>query len=100
MTVSLSSISDRAERIAPPVPSGSGWVRIRTLSGRPPAMSRSGETITAGHSAPTPSRAARSGQAIIGRPQTGCSIFGSEERMRVPSPAAMTRTRGDLTRES
>ncbi len=64
-------------------------------------MSRSGETITATHSAPAPaSRAARIGQATIGRPQTGCSIFGSEERMRVPSPAAMTRTRGELTARS
>ena len=52
-----------------------------------------GETITATRPAPA-SRAARIGQATIGRPQTGCSTFGSEERMRVPSPAAMTRTVG------
>ena len=58
-----------------------------------------GETIAATRPAPA-SRAARIGQATIGRPQTGCSIFGSEERMRVPSPAARTRTRGELTPES
>ena len=45
-------------------------------------------------------RAARIGQATIGRPQTRCSIFGSEERIRVPSPAARTRTRGELTARS
>ena len=61
-------------------------------------MSCPGETIAATRPAPA-SRAARIGQATIGRPQTGCSIFGGEERMRVPSPAAMTRTRGELTRE-
>jgi hypothetical protein len=37
------------------------------------------------------------GQATSGRPQTVCSIFGVEERMRVPSPAAITRTKGELT---
>ena len=62
-------------------------------------MSRPGETIAATRPAPA-SRAASTGQATIGRPQTGCSIFGSEERMRVPSPAAMTRTSGELTGES
>ena len=59
----------------------------------------------AGRRSPRPcpapaARAARIGQATIGRPQTGCSIFGSEERIRVPSPAARTRTRGELTPES
>ena len=62
-------------------------------------MSRPGETIAAIRPPPA-SRAARIGQATIGRPQTGWSIFGSEERIRVPSPAAMTRTVGWLTRES
>ena len=59
-------------------------------------MSRPGETIAATRPAPA-SRAARIGQATIGRPQTGCSIFGVEERIRVPWPAAMTRTRGAAT---
>src|SRR5919204_744741 len=58
--------------------------------------SRSGETITHTRSAPA-SRAARTGQATIGRPHTGCSIFGTDESMRVPSPAAMIRTVGPLT---
>ena len=55
-----------------------------------------GETMAT--TRPTPaSRAATIGQATIARPQTGCSIFGRLERMRVPSPAAITSTRGDLT---
>jgi hypothetical protein len=62
-------------------------------------MSVPGETIATTSPAPA-SRAARMGQATIGLPQTGCNIFGSEERIRVPSPAAMTRTRGELTHES
>jgi hypothetical protein len=51
-------------------------------------MSRSGETITQTRRAPA-SRAAMTGQAIIGRPQTSCRTFGLAERMRVPWPAAM-----------
>src|SRR5688572_21670216 len=62
-------------------------------------MSRPGETITAVRSPPA-SRAARIGQVTKGRPQTGCSTLGSSERIRVPAPAAMTRTRVPLTRES
>jgi hypothetical protein len=62
-------------------------------------MSIPGETIAATRPAPA-ARAAMIGQATSGRPQTGCSIFGVEERIRVPSPAAMTRTKGELTRES
>src|SRR5581483_5505661 len=63
-----------------------------------PSRLRSGETITATRSAPA-SRAAITGQAIIGRPQIGCSTFGSDERILVPSPAAMISTVGPLTRE-
>ena len=66
-----------AARIAPPVPSGSGWTTVSVPSGRPAEMSCCGETIAATRPAPA-SRAARIGQATIGRPQTGCSIFGSE----------------------
>ena len=62
-------------------------------------MSWPGETIAATSPAPA-SRAARIGQATIARPQTGCSIFGRLERMRVPAPAAITRTKGELTPES
>src|SRR5213078_4301226 len=55
------------------------------------------ETITHTRSAPA-SRAARTGQATIGRPHTWWRTLGTEERMRVPSPAAMMRTVGPLTR--
>ena len=98
-TVSLSSTREAAARIAPPVPSASGCTTVSTPSGSPAEMSSPGETIAATRPAPA-SRAARIGQATIGRPQTGCSIFGRLERMRVPSPAAMTRTRGELTARS
>jgi hypothetical protein len=74
-TVSASSISGNAARIAPPVPSGSGCSTVSTASGSPAEMSMPGETIAATRAAPA-SRAARIGQATIGRPQTGCSIFG------------------------
>jgi hypothetical protein len=62
-------------------------------------MSRSGDTITAIRPAPA-SRAAMHGHATIGRPQTGCIAFGREERILVPSPAAMIRTVGPATGES
>ena len=95
-TVSASSTSGSAARIAPPVPSGSGCSTVSTSSGSPAERSRPGETIAATRPAPA-SRAARIGQATIARPQTGWSIFGVEERIRVPSPAAMTRTKGGAT---
>ena len=82
-----------AARIAPPVPSASGWTTVSVPSGRPGVRSRSGETITTMRPAPA-SRAASTGQAIMGRPHTGCRTLGREERMRVPSPAAMIRTVG------
>jgi hypothetical protein len=53
----------------------------------------SGETITQTRPAPA-SRAARIGQATIGRPQTSCRTLGTEERIRVPRPAAMIRAVG------
>ena len=74
----------------------SGCSTVFTPSGRPAEMSRPGETIAATSPAPA-SRAARIGHATRGRPQTAWSIFGVEERIRVPSPAAMTRVRGELT---
>ena len=52
-----------------------------------------GETIAATRPAPA-SRAARIGQATIARPQTGCSIFGVEERIRVPSPGRHDEDQG------
>src|SRR5439155_3180774 len=36
--------------------------------------------------------AAPATHSSIGRPQTGCNTFASEERLRVPWPAAMIRT--------
>ena len=73
--------------------------RSRCPSGRPGERSRSGETITQTRPAPA-SRAARIGQATIGRPQTSCRTLGSDERIRVPSPAAMIKAVGALTPES
>ena len=43
------------------------------------------------------SRAASTGHSSSGRPQSGCSTFGSCERMRVPRPAAMISTEGIFT---
>jgi hypothetical protein len=60
-----------------------------------------GESIaTTFHSPSTASRAAMIGHAIIGLPQTGCRTFGKLERIRVPSPAAITSTRGESTPEA
>ena len=95
-TVSESPTSSSAARTAPPVPSGFGWTTVSVPSGSPGERSRSGETITQTRPAPA-SRAASTGQAIIGRPQIGCSTFGTAERIRVPSPAAMINTVGPLT---
>ena len=95
-TVSESRTTLSAARTAPPVPSGWGWTTVSVPSGRAPERSRSGETITQTRAAPA-SRADRIGQTIIGRPQIGCRTFGTDERIRVPSPAAMIRTVGPLT---
>ena len=88
-----SPISSIAARIAPPVPFASGWTTVSVSPGRPGVRSWVGETITTIRPAPA-SRAARTGQAIMGLPHTGCRTLGIEERMRVPSPAAMIRTVG------
>src|SRR5690348_17931071 len=74
-------------------------MQVSTPSGSPAERSRPGGTIAATRPAPA-SRAATIGHATIGRPQTGWSIFGVEERIRVPSPAAITSTRGELTLRS
>ena len=81
-------IADEIERRAQG-PTRAVWLRLgdgldAIREGRA-EMSRSGDTIAAILPAPA-ARAARIGQATIGRPQTGWSIFGSEERMRVPHP--------------
>jgi hypothetical protein len=87
-TESLPVITSRAARSAPPVPFASGWTTVSTPSGSAGERSAPGETITQTRPAPA-SRAARIGQATIGRPQTSCRTFGSDERIRVPAPAAM-----------
>ena len=100
-TVSESWTTSVAARSAPPVPSATGWVTVSVPSGSTEERSWSGETITQTRSAPA-SRAARMGQAIIGRPQTSCRTLGTAERIRVPCPAAMIRavTAGGFTAES
>ena len=96
MTVSESWITPSAARTAPPVPSEWVCTAVSVPSGSADETSRAGETITHTRSA-LASRAASTGQATIGRPQTGWSIFGTDERIRVPSPAAMISTVGPLT---
>ena len=92
-------VADEVER-RPHRAAGSVGLRLDRRSRCPPGgrreRSRSGETITQTRPAPA-SRAASTGQAIIGRPQIGCSTFGTDERIRVPSPAAMINTVGPLT---
>src|SRR3954454_1907986 len=51
--------------------------------------------ITTASEAPAPFGAASSTCASSDWPATGCSTFGSEERIRVPSPAASTTVRLD-----
>ena len=81
---------------APPVPLGCGWTTRVTPSGRLPSSVLAGESTTTTRSAPA-SSAAAIGQPTSGRPQSGCSIFGIWERMRVPWPAArMTAVRDGM----
>ena len=85
-----------AARTAPPVPSATGCTASSTPSGRRPSSARAGPSTTTTRPAPA-SRAASTGQAIIGRPQISCSTFGVFERMRVPWPAARMTTVGAVT---
>src|SRR4051794_1486988 len=96
ITVSEASMAPMAARTAPPVPSDWVCTAVSVPSGSADERSRAGEMITHTRSAPA-SRAASTGQATIGRPHTECSIFGTDERIRVPSPAAMISTVGPLT---
>ena len=82
-----------AAATASPVPRGCSWIATSTPSGscavEPPLR------VVDDDDPPAPaSRAASSGHRIIGRPQIGCSTLGSDERMRVPSPAARMTTVG------
>jgi hypothetical protein len=87
------SIFAAAAATASPVPSGCSWIAVSIPSGRCSASSRLGLSTTTTRSAPA-SRAASSGQRIMGRPQMRCRTLGSAERIRVPSPAAMMTTVG------
>ena len=90
------SIRSAAERTASPVPLGSSWIATSTSSGSASASARFGPSTTTIRPAPA-SRAAAIGHSIIVRPHSGCSTFGTAERIRVPSPAARIRTVGAVT---
>ena len=86
----------RARRSPPRPPAPSGRHRLcRAPAPEPrrrvsPNSSRlSGEAITTSGSGPS-GRAASSTQSTIRRPRIGCRCFGVDERMRVPSPPAIT----------
>ena len=80
------SSASRAQRTASPVPRGSSW----TTTGMPSnAAAVAGAATTTSGSTPS-ARADSSTQSTIRRPRIGCRCFGTSERMRVPSPAAMT----------
>jgi hypothetical protein len=99
ITVAPGPNSDAAALTASAVPRARGWIANVTRPSSDPSSRRSGPSTTTIFSAPA-SRAAATGQAIIGRPQSRCSSFGVAERMRVPSPAARITTTGLTTRES
>src|ERR687892_247162 len=88
------SMCSAAQRTASPVPRGAAWTASAVRSGRWGASARSGPPTTTTRCAPA-SSAARAGHATIGRPQIGCSTFGSGLFMRVPWPAASTTTTGE-----
>ena len=72
--------------------------RPRRPAAAPPGCPRCpAPSTTTIRSAPA-SRAASTGHSSSGRPQSGCSTFGSRDRMRVPRPAAMIRTEGIFMR--
>ena len=89
--VPLSGACPRAARIAAPVPSPSRCSATVTVSGRPSATPSPGRVMQTTSPAPA-ARAASITHSTMGRPHTGCSTLGSDERMRVPRPAAMRRT--------
>ncbi len=90
---------DRRERRQPSEHRAGGAIGILlhgpTTAGPAAAISASsvppGETTTTTCSAPA-SCAAAIGQPTSGRPASSCSTLGVRERMRVPRPAARTRT--------
>ena len=85
-TSSAPSSAARAERTASPVPSGRSW----TATSSPSKLAAlSGDETTTSGSAPS-GRAASTTQSTIRRPSSGCRCFGAAERIRVPSPPAIT----------
>ena len=82
-----------AAATASPVPFGCSWIATTTPSGSRSSSRRFGLSTTTTFPAPA-SCAAATGHRISGRPQSGCRTFGSAERIRVPSPAAMMTTVG------
>ena len=80
------SRAPRAQRTASPVPRGSSW----TATGIPSnAVAVRGEATTTSSRAPTPCAAANT-QSTMRRPRIPWRCLGTSERMRVPSPAAIT----------
>jgi hypothetical protein len=98
-TVAVGSIRAAAAATASPVPFGSCWIAVSTPWGSSSASRFFGLSTTITRPAPA-SRAAATGQAISGRPHSGCRTLGTFERMRVPSPAARITTVGFGTRPS
>src|SRR3954451_15870704 len=92
-TVLSASMCSAAALTAPPVPLGSGWTANSTVPGRWSSSLRFGLSTTTTLPAPA-CCAAATGHRISGRPHSGCRTLGSEERMRVPSPAARMTTVG------
>src|SRR4051812_25125854 len=87
-TVWLSAICARAARTAEAVPSPSVWSAASALSGRCSATPSPGRVMHTTRSAPA-SWAASMTHSTMGTPQTGCMTLASDERIRVPWPAAM-----------
>ncbi len=72
-----------AARTASAVPRARSCTAISARPSTARLSGRSGESTTTTRSAPD-SRAASTGQQIIGRPQSGCSNLGTRERILVP----------------
>ena len=85
-TSSASMSASRAARTAWPVPSGRSCTATSTPSN---AEAVSGEATTTSR-AGSSGRAASTTQSTMRRPRIGCRCFGSAERIRVPSPPAIT----------
>ena len=94
MTVEPGRTRSAAARMADPVPSPVTCSTHSAPSGRPSSTPSPGRVMQSTRSAPA-SRAAPTTQWSIGSPQSGWSTLGRDERIRVPRPAAITRTVSD-----